>query len=1206
MADTENAPTSGQLTAEELDALMTQAATEAEERDTEAAANRPFTGEEYVDEPSYRAGLFSGRIDRMETPITEEERSNPIISQIVESPEYQSAQTSDERYMLLQRGVNDYNNSIYNSRGERVMGGEGSFTESVGRTLNSGPLIADNRASGVRTEQMTRPVPNPDFDEDLPEGPDNPRTIQSTETFIVPKPGAESSWFQRNIAGGLLRGARATGSFIEDGLDAVGVGDPETNYVQENFPIYAPRDALEQGIQEVVGIVGGGLGGAGLATKIDDVFRIGPRAAQWASRMWDEAKRIDPANAQRRFELAMRAFIAERGANIGATAATPENVEPLIGDAALELVGIDADENQRIAHYIDNEAFSVGLNILARGLGAGYRFVRRLGSGLSENPNQRAIETGMLILKQIDSGNADVPAVVLAERARIMGEVMMNNRQFRLGVLGQRIDEAGNVVDIVPGGSIELDSGTALMLGAREYAERAYAWRESLMEPEAYQRMLDDVANEVAENIVGLRQGMRSERVVREGDNAILRDTSNVLQRNAEDYATPQAANEGAQQLATDVLTPVVEARRTLDAASRALDNARTTGQQAYDRDAVMRALEVARQNNALGGDAAERQILEQLTGPDLLKAWEDARSAYSEAFDAIEEGIDFDRAGLRDLVLDLAEETNQFSTVTVREMESDPFRLLLDGLTAQQKRDPDTGRLLFDTVDGERVPVMETVDDVMARIEGDLDLKFIYTDLRPAISRRMDLLQSRNMPIPASLQRLKGFIDDAAEQSGDPAFREAMDLYQDYANTFLRTEPLRQYDNTARRVADSYEVRPGERMGELDAYEAGMLALNASENAQGSGYITAFIDALNRGQSGEVTDQMAQAYVGMALNNLARSTRRGDSVSAEQIRSAISPYLDRIRATNPESVRSFENAVQTIEMAQMGLANAEEAERVARAAYDEILTAAQDDAASVFVRNLDGANPSPLEDTATQWNQIFEAADAPERVEELFRRAASTGNQLAMDGIKSRYIAYLRDRIFTQGRRGADVSADGTSAVREVSPTQLTNILEGTNDNTLTTLRQVFADEPEKAAALERMFEVLNISVNNRAMRGNNFGSTTVYDSDLKKTVDRLIVLTLGVLNPVATKARNLSAVIVEGRQQQIVEAIQTNFALMVTSPSYFNEVMQAVSRDLTDESLTQILTPYLARGAVTAGFKLDPSVPQNYTAVPPEDEEE
>lgn len=1188
-----NAPVSGQLTAEELDALMTQAAEEQAAVAEENARNTPFTGREYVEEPHWRL------IDRMETPIHESEMGNPVIEQVVRSPEYEAATDSGQRYQMIRDAVDAYNAQIYNSRGEQVVGGEGSWTEAVGDFLNVGqrPYVP----SGVRTERMTRPVPNPDFDEDLPEGPDNPRNIEQTETFLVPKPGGESSWFQRNIAGGVLKAVRETGAFVEDGLDYVGIGDPSSNSVRENFPVYAPRDALEQGIQEVVSVLSGGIGGAGVATKIDDVFRIGPKAAQWASRMWDEAKRIDPANATRRFELAMRAFIAERGASIGATVTTPEGTEPLVGDWALEQLGFDAEDNQRIAHYIDNEAFSFGMNILARGVGLGGKFFRRLTSGLSNDPNRRAIETGMLILKQIDSGAADVPAAELAERARIMGEVMMNNREFRLGALGQRIDEAGNVVDIVPGGSIELDSGTALLMGAREYAERAYAWREPLMEPEAYQRMLDEVANEVAENMIGLKQGMRSERIVREGENAVLRDSSNVIKQNAEAYATPEAANVGAQQLATDVATPVIEARRTLDAATRQLDNAREAGQQAYDRDAVMRALEVARQNNVLGSDAAERQILEQLTGPDLLKAWEDARSAYSQAFDAIEEGIDFDRGGLRDLVEQLAEETNQFSTITVREMEADPFRLLIDGMKPQQKLD-DAGNLLTEVVDGVERPIMETAEDVVARLEDVMDLKFIYTDLRPAISRRMDLLQSRKMPIPESLTRLKAFIDTAAEESGDPAFRNAMDLYEDYANTFLRTEPLRQYDNTARQVADSYEVRPGERMGELDAYEAGMVALRASENAESTGYITAFIDALNRGQAGEVTDEMAKAYLGMAINNLSRITKSGDTVTAEQLRSAVSPYLDQLRATDSNAVRSFEDAVQTIEMSQMGLANAEEAQRVAREAYDAILTEAQQDAASVFVRNLDGVNPAPLQDTSTQWAQIFDATDAPERVEELMRRAASTGNTLAMDGIKSRYLAHLRDRIFTQGRRGADVTADGVAAVREVSPTQLTNILEGTGDNTLTTMRQVFADQPEMAQGMERMLEILNISVNNRAMRGNNFGSTTVYDENLKKTVDRLIVLTMGVLNPAATKARNLSAVIVEGRQREIAEAIQTNFALMVTSPSYFDTVMQAVARDLSDESLLEIVTPYMLRATFGAAKDGDSSVPQNYQAEEPD----
>ena len=1181
MADTNtNPPVSGQLSPEELEALSAQVATEREERDAEIVRNTPPSGNNmgYVDEAYWRVDL-----DRMETPIHESEVGNPIIEQVVRDPAFLALETSAERTRMIRNAIAAHNKAQYESRGDQSLGG------------NDDPYRI---GFSVRTEQMTRPIENPDYDPDQPEGPDNQRIINQTENFLVPKPGAESTGLQRNFMGGILKGAREIGSFVEQGTDYLGITDPETNYVRENFPVYAPEDALDQGIQEVVAILSGGVGGASLATKIDDVFRIGPRAANWASRLWDEAKRIDPANASRKFELAMRAFIMERGANMGATVTTPEGTEPLIGDWALEQLGFDATDNERIAHYIDNEAFSVALTGLARLGGYIYRFGKRLTTGLSNNPEQRAIETGMLILKQIDPGNADAPAAELAERARIMGEVMMDNREFRLGVLGQRIDEAGNVVDIVPGGSIELDSGTALLLGARQYAERVYAFRRPLMGDDAFEKMLDDKANEIAENIIGLKQGMRGERMVREGENAILRDSSNVIQRNADDFASPEQANLGAQQLALDVANPVIEARRTLDEASRALDNATGTGQQAYDRDAVMRALETARQNNVLGSDEASRQILEQLTGPDLLKAWENARTAYSDAFKAIDSDIPFDRAGLKDLVEQLAEETNQFSTITVREMEADPFRLLIDGMKPQQRVD-DAGNLLTEVVDGVERPLMETAEDVIARLEQSMDLKFIYTDLRPAISRRMDLLQERQLPIPAALTQLKQFIDNAAEASGDPAFRNAMDLYEDYANTFLRTRPLREYDTTARNVADTFEVRPGERLGELDAYEAGMRALNESENAASTGYITAFIDALNYGRDGNVTEEMATAYLGMAINNLSRVTRSGDTVTADQLRNAVNPYLDRLRATNSNAVQAFENAVNTIEMSQLGLATAEEAQRVAREAYDSILREAQDDAASVFIRNLDGTNPAPLSDTSTQWAQIFNAADAPERVEELMRRAVSTGNQLAVDGIKSRYLAHIRDRIFTQGRRGADITSDGTSVVREVSPTQLTNILNGTNDNTLTTLRQVFSDQPEFAQGMERMLEILNISVNNRAVRGNNFGSTTVYDENLKKTVDRLIVLTLGVLNPTATKARNLSAVIVDGKQAQIREAIEANFALMVTSPSYFNDVMQAVSKDLTDEGLLEVITPYLARSVFGAAKDGESSVPQNYSAI-------
>ena len=1145
----------GQLTAEELEALIGEV--EAEEAAAAEAEreNRPFTGAEppeaggYYPEMDRNYGILA--VDRMETPITEDERDNPIIAQVVESEEYKNATDSFTRNKLIEDAILESNMTIYRGEGKPAMGtGEGTF-------------LTDTLGAEVRTQR---------FETD--EGP---------RTYFVPKPGAESTTFQRGVSGGLLKGAQEIGSFVERNItDPIGITDSETNYVRENFPTYAPEDAIDKTIQEVVSIVAGAAGGAGVAAKLDKVAGLTPKMSKYISKFWDDAKKVDPKQAQKKLELFLKGLLLERGSSVGATLTTPEGTDPLVGDTVVEALGMDPEENERLAHYVDNEAFAFGTNVLFRAFGAAGRFGSKLFRGIKVNPEKQATEIGLLVLKQIDPNiTNEVPGTILAERARIMGQVMMDNKDFRLGVLGQRQLPDGTMEDILPGGAIQLDSGTALMIGAREYAERAYSWRKALMGETEYEKMIDGVATEVANNIVSLKRGRQGSEIVKGADNVVTAQAEEVLTKAADEAAggVDDAGNVAGQQLGESVSVDVVEARRASDIATQGVESAEARLAAQGDRDAILRLLEDAKAQNVLGDDATERALLADLTGPKLLEGFEASRAAYNKAFDDLPAGIEVDIKGLKTLLDDLSTQTNNFDSITVRETAADPFRTMLDAFKKQQKVGPD-GKPMFTGTGEARKPVMETDEDVLARIGSDVDLKVLYTQIRPEISRRINLLQEKGVGVPKQLTSLKEWIDKAAEESGDTSFRAAMDLYEEYANTYLRTEPLRQYDAAARNVTKEYEVAPGVRMGEEDAYVAGQRALEASSD--NPIYFNAFIDALNKANGQNVSATMAQAYVGQSLKMLSRSVEAGQPVTADQIRTSVLPYLDKIRGTAPDYVKMFEDTVSNLEMLELGLLSAKEVAQQADEAYSVTLRQAQEDAASAFVRNIDSGVPTPLQDTGSAWRSIFNAKDAPEKVEELLQRAASEGNQLALDGIKSKYLQFLKEKIFTKSRTGVNITEEGTGSVKGLSAAQLQSIAEGNFDNTLTTLRNVFKDEPEKAGAVTRLIELLNISVNNRAVKGSQFGSDTAYNTDLKKTVDRIIVLTLGVLNPAATKARNLSAIIVEGKQQQIKEAIERNLDLMITNPEYFSEVMRLVAKDATDEDLLASLSKFLTKRGV------------------------
>ena len=1151
-----------------LDALLAQ---DEEDKKDEVERTKPFTGEEPVEEGGYfpNPGYdnITGNIfgpDRMETPILENEKDNPIVVGVVESDAYQNATSSSARQRMIDEALNDANMEIFRSKG------------------------SPTRFENVRTQQFVDEEGN-------------------KETFLVPKPGAESTGFQRGVGGALLNIVQGAGSAIEKGIpipftDKRTYGtddfltDPDTDFFKEEFPTYPPEGGIEKATQDIVPIIVGAIVGAKGVDKIDKIGGVSKKLGNWFSKQYDKAKQIDPSNAPKRLENMIRYFFMERGANLGATIATPEDMDPLIGDDIAEYVGIDSEANKQLGHYIDNEVFTALGSVAIRGGLLTIDAVKKFLPKFSKDPNQRAVEVGFMLLKQIDPNiTDDLPGEMIAERARALGETVINNQDFALGILGQRkIVEDGveKIVDILPGGAIQLDTGTALGLGAREYVEKAYGYLKEQLSPEQYAREIDNLTNTIIDNIVGLKQSRRGSTVIQQGEASINRDAMKVLDTAADEAIEGGRANasQAGRVLGEDTLRPVTEA---LDARTSATTNRELVDQTANlvrDRDAIIGMLGRAKENNVLGNTAAETQTLNQLTGPDLFASWERSYKNYNDAFDALPENIPVKMEGEDGLIAtieDLATKTNDFDFITTNVTKQDPFRTMLDGIRARvTKVDEAT-----ETV------VKETPDEIADRLSN-VDLKFLYTTVRPAISRRLNALEKAGEPASKELIALKDWIDDAAETSGQPEFRAAMDLYEDHAATYLRTDELANWEAKAKQVR-SFEVAPGVRAGQENLYEMGRQAFSIAEEAMTPGKMEAFLNALSKGST-DVSPTLAESYVAMAIAALGKSVTPGSTVTAAQVRDAVDPFIQKLsRSGNNETVKLFEDTVRNLEMVELGQVNAKAAEATAQQAYQEALQSAQEKAASRFINNLTGSDPSVMADTSEVFLQIFNSKNAPDLMQELLNQGKASGNPLVVDGLKSKYISFIKDRIYTNKRIAAQSTTEGTGATRELSPTQLRGILDAEFDNTLKTLNTVFRDEPQKAEAITHMLEVLDVAVNNRAIRGNNFGSTTVLDERLKEKMNRLIVLTLGVLNPVATKARNISAALLDNRKKEIVEAIELQIDTLLTSPQYFDEVMGAVAKDATGNPLIKVMETHMPRILAALNKEVEE---ENLERVPPE----
>ena len=138
-------------------------------------------------------------------------------------------------------------------------------------------------------------------------------------------------------------------------------------------------------------------------------------------------------------------------------------------------------------------------------------------------------------------------------------------------------------------------------------------------------------------------------------------------------------------------------------------------------------------------------------------------------------------------------------------------------------------------------------------------------------------------------------------------------------------------------------------------------------------------LNALKQGSGEGVSDTLAESYVGMAIASLGRSVTPGSKVTAAQVREAVQPYLDQLSRVDKsnKTVQMFEDTVRNLEMVELGMLDAKALEASTRQIYQETLQEAQEKAASKFINNLAGKDPSVMVDPSEVFSTIFNAKNA-------------------------------------------------------------------------------------------------------------------------------------------------------------------------------------------------------------------------------------
>ena len=1156
--------------------------------------------------PSYMVNPFEDIT--METTIEDVRAKYPgniPLQQIVASDAYQNATTQEERQDLIEEGINAFNQQVYSGTGEKETGMRsltgGRFVTVVDQTKLKEIQESDKYKDAVANNDQDK-INQLEANANVKYAVNRPSGGFSLNPFAVSSLddnqertglGATLDFFE----GSVKKATREFAEFGEDALEAIGLNDPDTDYVTQNMAVLAPQNKYEDLITDIGSIVVGGATGAGIVTKLTKVPGITSSVANGFAKSWDKLRKTaknpeELYNASKKWEAGIRAYLVMRGANTGAAVATPDEIETLFGDEVLESFGVDPKDNQTLSHFIDNEIFTAGLKafgILGKyTLGSKGLNVPQKAAGWVKGlkaPTEK--EAAFIVMKSINQGLDDAPLEEVAYHMSILSRVIANNENFAITMFGNAEKQVG------------LDTAMAISQGAKEYAEQAYAHFKKLMPEDEFQAFILQKQEDIIKGINGVKSGFLNNPSVKSGSTNINQSVDNIIAETADDIAPGAKVSDDILGEAQKVADDVTENAAAKEMAELGLDTANAEARAVQDKNKIILMLNEAVENNSLGTSIAERTALNDLSGEVLYNGWKDSYTNYNKLFQAIPDGITFDVGDFISTVNKNFKTVDDLDIITQTATKADPVADMLKAFKPQAVLD-DAGEVVMK--DGKAV--METAEEVIERIsKGDIDLKRLYTEIRPALSGSITTLKNAGNPAYKKLINIRGYIDDLAAQSGDESFDLAMTAYKNHEGIYGNTVQLNTWEQSAKQVVDSVDevtgtlkvpTAMGTPKGWANMVETGAKMQNSSFESLTPEIVNSWIKAVGQGSVDEVSPQYVKHLVGLAINAIGKTTQAGDAVGSQNIINAVQDYVVVLEKMGTDealdAVKLFKTTVNDIRSVESGVITSNDL--LANTAKDSkrLLDEAKSETLSKFINNIT-TSPEVLQpkEITKRLTKIFNSDTAITDIKSLMSRVDEAGDPLLKEALQAQYLRHLRDKIFTNKGVDLNVNTQGNvGRVNEASPAQLNKMLSQ-DDMSFAILDELFkkgTDDEIIAQGVKNLVVLQNLAINPQAVRPLTMGSSTISEAEMMKGVNQLITWTLGILNPTATKARSIASGVVSEASAKNAEAAEALLVSFLVNPAFArNALDQAVnnSAKFDKKSFLEMLTTYNMRGVFT-----------------------
>lgn len=1038
--------------------------------------------------------------------------------------------------------------------------------EKVGRKASVDiPLVGEVELSNTRIQEGK--VKNPDFNPELPEGEDNPPYIY--RDMYVPDPDTN---ILTRMGGELLtRTAEALGDFV---IDRKVLQEGTASKMLPNMP----QGSGEALATEITSYLIPGLGARKAAVE----------TVKGAEKVKDLAKSIDPEYAKKAkeaFEKAREngASITEAGnsakkwitlgltgtyAGLGETMIAPPEAEGWIidGDLVSELSGLEGDDAEAVALFLESSTFGGALYGLAKAAGwvknvAG----TKIGGATRLNPKatQKMFESAntLSILKTLDPELMEGPAEIVAMRMRILAEEIGTNKVAK--ILGEG------------GPEVRLDSTNALIQSTYGYLRRAYAFKADELGEEGFEKWLDDKATSMATNMLVLRGGMGANKGVIEAEARMSQDVGIGLQGMVDEQVAEAgfgSVREGAQDTAqklvderTATIATAEDVIKSMDDEIARLEELKATGL-INDKDLGPLLAQV----EGVGSIGLTKQVTDRmrtLMGDEVYTAWKKDFDAYNDAYKNFPEGVPVDGRSIALSIKDATEE------LRFTDKDGAKVREMLGSIAIAFKMP----KAVIKDLEGDKAEAFfAKLEERMSGPKG-IDAKYVFTTFKPKLE---ELIKSSSGEVSRRLIALKKsivegqtdfLVENGSEEVADYA-RNADQLYKSYTNRWQPDSklPMGQLDEAARSRAKA-EARFAKE-GNTDVLAQGQeeyatvagRTIDAMEGDLKNAGFEPVIRAVKGSIDKDIQPEIAEYYATLALKSLADAIAAGNPQNIKTLTSALTAYKPKLEALNSPLVAKISSAETSLQTLEAGVARGTEvANQIRDLAMGAKEKAEQEVVVNALLSRIDPTAARFASDDAIAdlFKDNLNSVDSMQSLMEKVRQLPPEESVGAIAAVKAVALRQATENVFTYSRGGItkveealrDESLAKLETANQASIKTASSILRNERDKTLDALRVVFADDPTTVDVYTGLLEALDALTVPNTVKFSSRGSDTQIVEQMATATDSArtaIIIAFGVLNPTATLARNLSRGITASLDEAAKQIDEDVLAMLMRDP--------------------------------------------------------